>query len=1116
MKISTIFIIHTYNYMRTVRLLTLFAILIAISNPATAQVAYIDSKEVIEKGISQYDSGNYKQAIAILSTVNPCDTNYAIAVYEQVLAYSADSNYTQAMALAKSGIHLRGADKRDFYLAQGAIYDFLKQSDSALALYEKLKKIYPNDNLPYYEEGLVYYHDDKLDKAIDNFQQSLIINPHHFKSHYMLGLLYAMQGRIAESFIAYNISLLMTQSADMAKKAIAPIAGITDATDEVIKLHDKKNEKYSHTLFDEIDQLIISKLALSNSYELKMSVKDNIFKQLQATIEKLKYDAADNNFAMQFYVPVLTKVYNDELFEPFVLLLYSGFGFEQIDAQNDKKKKSVDKAREVVFPYFNDIQSTRVLNYKQRQAAPQFYHYFPNDNLIITGKAVVTEKEKNFVGDVIFYRGNHTIKSKGKYNNKGEREGWWTNYFTNENLLSKIYYTANTETDTSYYYYINGNLKKMVILDAKGEATKEYVYDFGGWLATIREKITDKSYSEKSYFANGLTETELIYDGKDLKDGNYKVYYDNGKLKREFTVVKGKTSGPSKSYYDDGSPNIISVYDNGYYDGPYLAYYKGGTLKEKSTFSKGDHVGDYEEYYESGKLQEKGTYGAKNYKEYLAKYSEAGYIFCTMTLKNNVLTSIKFMDEDKHVTYEKENAYGLFEYPIIYSNGVNAVDMKINDKGHRNGAITFYYSTGSKSEECTYNDGDIEGKSINYFKNGKVKSEINYAKDQLDGYYKTYYYSGQTYTEGWYKEGKRQGTWLTYNINGTLQSNKYYQDDELNGYLKEFNINGQITDKYLYEFGMPVGIVSYDTAGNQTDSVYFGTRNGKVSFSYAPNKKIKGGEFNVKNGSFHGEVKFWYNNGQLKKQEFFRLGKKDSISISYYPDGKIKSKGTYRDGDKVGTWLNYNELGDLVKEDNFNQRGELDGYMTGYANKAVHVKYHFTRGTKDGEQAYYGENGRVAFKLIFNNGDLTGYTYEGKDGKMVPEIKLKNGTGKLIAYYSNGVKSGEAQFEESTIAGCLKVYYTNGKLAEERNYKDYDLNGPFRRYSPDGTLVYDADYKNDEILGTEKTYDNAGKLVISANYYYGENHGLTSVLNPATTKSISYYYHYGSLTNTSK
>jgi uncharacterized protein len=1102
--------------MHTIRLLALFVILLSFTKPINAQVAYIDSKEVLEKGISQYDSGNYKKALAIFNTINPCDTNYAIAVYEKVLCLSADSSYDQAMALAKSGLKLHGADKRDFYLAQGAIYDFLKQSDSAIALYESLKKLYPNDNLPYYEEAIVYYRDEKIEKAIDNFQQSLLINPHHFKSHYMLGLMYAMQGRITESFIAYNISLLMTQSAEMAKKAITPIAGITDATDEVIKLHDKKNEKYSNPLFDEIDQLILSKLALGNNYELKMSVKDNIFKQLQATIEKLKYDAADNNFAMQFYVPVLTNIYQDELFEPFVLLLYSGFGFEQIDAQNEKKKKLVDKAREVVFPYFNNIQNTRVLNYKQRQTAQPFYHYFPNDNLIITGKSIKTEKEENFVGDVTFFRGNHTIKSKGKYNNKGEREGWWTNYYTNENLLSKIYYKANTETDTNYNYYINGNLKKMIILDAKGEATKEYVYDFGGWLSTVREKIDEKSYSEKSYFANGLTETELIYVGKDLKDGTYNVYYDNGKLKRQFAVLNGKTAGPSKSYFDDGSPNIISVYADGYYDGAYLAYYKGGSIKEKSTFSKGEHVGDYEEYYESGKLQEKGTYGPNNLKESLAKYTEAGNIFCTMKLKNNVLTSIKFMDEANHVTYEKENANGLFEYPIIYGNGVNAVDMKINDKGHRNGVITFYYSTGSKSEVCNYNDGDMEGKSINYFKNGKIKSEINYAKDQLDGYYKTYYYNGQLYTEGWYKEGKRQGTWLSYNVNGTLQSNKYYQDDEINGYLKQFNIYGQSNDKYLYQFGMPVGIVCYDTTGAQTDSVYFGTRNGKVSFSYNANKKIKGGEFNVKNGSFHGEVKFWHNNGQLKKQEYFRLGKKDSISISYYPDGKVKSKGTYHDGDKVGTWLNYNELGDLVKEDNFNQRGELDGYMTGYANKVMHVKYHFTRGSKDGEQCYYGDNGRVAFKLIFYNGDLTGYTYEGKDGKMVPEIKLKNGTGKLIAYYNNGIKSGEAEFVENAITGCLKVYFTNGKLAEERNYKDYDLNGPFRRYNLDGTLVYDADYKNDEILGVEKTFDNAGKLVISANYYYGENHGLTTVFYPATTKSISYNYHYGLLTTTSK
>jgi antitoxin component YwqK of YwqJK toxin-antitoxin module len=679
-------------------------------------------------------------------------------------------------------------------------------------------------------------------------------------------------------------------------------------------------------------------------------------------------------------------------------------------------------------------------------------------------------------------------------------------------LSSKVYYIANDERDTSNYYYINGNLKRRVIMDAQGKAIKEFVYDFGGWLSTVRVKIDDKIYSETTYFANGKLEAEFIYNGSDLKDGTYSVYYDNGKLKRQFTVLNGKTSGASKSYFEDGSPNIYSNYINGLFEGSYTAYYKGGVMKEKSTYTKGKQTGEYEEYYESGKLSEKGLYGAKT-KEDLTKYAENGNIYGIMKLKDNVPTHLKFMDDANNVVYEKEDASGLYNYPLFYSNGVKAVDMKINENGRREGLLSFYYSTSAKSEDCNYKDGDLVGKSTSYFKDGKLKSEANYVKDQLDGYYRLLFYNGQTNLEGWYKEGKKQGEWISYSVNGKIESDKYYQDDEFNGYLKQYNINGELRDKYIYQFGMPVGIVCYDTSGLiVTDSIYFGNKNGKIGFTHDPLKKTKDGEFTIHGGSFDGEVKFWYANGQLKKHEFFKMGKRDSTSIFYYPDGKVKTKGTYLNGEKVGKWLNYNELGELVKEDNFNNYGEVDGDMFGYANKILHVKYHFNKGNIDGEQTYYGENGRIAFKLIYEKGDLVAYTYEGKDGKMLPPIKLKNGSGKMICYYSNGTKSGEAEFDQNAIKNGLRVYFTNGKLAEERNYRNFDLYGDFKRYNPDGTLVYEAVYKDDEILGKEKTYDNAGKLVIDADYYYGEYQGITRVTNTASSKTVNYHYHYGTLT----
>ncbi len=1087
---------------------------IMVINKTEAQIPYIDSKVNLENGIEEFGKGNYKKSIELYQQVNESDTNYSLAVYEQVLSLQADSSFEAAKKLALSGLKLRKSNKREFYLALAATYDYLKQSDSSLIIYDSIKKMYPNDHQPVYEEGILYFRKKNYDKALSYFQQSLLINPNHFKSHYMTGMAYAMQGRLSEALIAFETSLLMTQSADLAKQSITLISSITDGTDEVVKLHNDKPEKYSHPLFDDLDQLLLSKLALSKDYKLKMSLNDNVFRQTQVLMEKLKYDATDANFVMQFYVPLLTEVYNRDLFESYILLLFSGFGYENVDALAKKKNKDNDEIKNLVFPYFTKIQNTREVYFESRKKATEMYHYYPKDNLIIVGAASIRGDNKILTGDVQFLRGDHTLKSQGRFTNNGDKDGWWTSYFTTGGIMSREFYANKKEVDSSITYYVNGNVKNITIRDRTGEIKAEYDYEYGGSLSSSRIKLKDNNVEEKSYNVNGQMELSIVYEGKDPRDGNYTVYHANGKIRRVFVLKDGKSNGISKTYFDNGKPSEISNYVKGLLDGPFETYYETGGIKEKSTYRNGRHMGDYEEYYEDGKLSEKGIYG-KEGKEEINKYSESGNIYAIIKSSDNVPNSLKSMNEDKQVMFEKEDKKGIYEYPLYHANGNKAVDMRINDKGYRHGALTFYYITGAKSEESNYTDGDLDGKLVSYFKDGRIRTVEYYTKDKKDGYSKTYYYNGNVQNEGWYKNGKRQGTWKYYYINGQLETEKYFQDDDFHGYYKEYNIHGVLTDKYIYEFGCPVGHVAYDTAGHLVDSLFFGNQNGIFSVRHSATASPDA-SYTIRNGYFNGPTRYAYFNGKDIKREFYKMGKKDSASISLYPDGKTRASGMYLGGYKVGKWSYYDEAGDLVKEENYNSSGLLDGNSNGYACGIMHIQYHNTTGNKDGEQIYFGENGKVAFKLIYENGNLTGYTCEGKDGKMLPVVKIKNGSANMVSYYSNGNKSGEAIFDQNTIKGTLKVYYSNGTVAEERNCRYFDLEGPFRRYNPDGKLIYDAVYKDDELEGIEKTYNKDGKLIVSATYYSGEKNGPTIVTDPVTNQSVTYYYHYGLLTAISK
>ena len=1084
-----------------------------ITTAAQSQIAFFDSREVLLKGYDFYKNGDYKKATEQYALIHECDTNYAIAVYEEVLSLTADSSFQKAKELAKMGLKLQKADKRSMQLALAAAYDYLKQSDSSLAIYDSMKTMYPNDNQAWFEEGIIYFQNKNYDKAITHFQHSLKINPTHFKSNYMLGIVYATQGRLSESMIAFETSLLMTQNADYAKQAIAHINSITEETDEVTKLYHNKAEQYSHPLFDELDQVVNAKLALSTNYKLQMSLNDNIFRQSQVIMEKLKFDPSDTNFVMQFYVPMLVDIYKKDLFESYMLLLFSGYGFEHVDALAKKKGKDIAEVKDITYPYLSRIQETREINYGKREKATSMYHYYPNDDLIVLGITTKVNKENDFIGDVTMFKGNQTLKAAGRFNNEGKKDGWWSYYYPNGAKSSREYYVNGNLRDTLFGYYESGHLAKIITRDLEGEVNAAYEYDNSGWLTTARKKLTGKQVEEKTYYSNGQETVTLVYEGDQLRDGTYKTYYRNGNVKKQFTFKDGKYSGNCKTFYESGKLSEDYNYDNGKLEGSYTAYYESGQVKEKYNNINDKGEGPYEEYYEDGTLAEKGTYSNSKAEE-ITRYTPSGREYVSMSLKKNVMMKMKSTDEDGNVVYDKEDRKGIFEYPIYYPNGNKSVDMKINEKGEREGLLYFYDNYGTKNDEVFYKEGLPDGKRVTFYKNGHIKDSFYYANSDIDGYDKSYFSNGVVQSEGWYKAGKKQGLWKFYHENGKLRMEEYFLNDELNGFYKKYNWNEELTDKIVYDHGTMMAIVSYDTTAAVADSICIGTGNNVCKLSHWKNKTAHSQfDYNVIYGSTEGLSTTRYMNGGIEDISYYKNGNKDSMSIEYFPDGKVENRGTFSDGDKVGKWEYFNQAGQLTYEGNYNKKGSKDGESKTFACNIMRIRYNYKNGKKNGMQIYYGDEGRAALQLCYEDGELTGYTYEGKDGKLLPMVKIKKGRAKISATYSNGNKAAEVEIEQGMIKGPIRIYFSNGQLAQERNYKDDNLEGAFKIYNPDGKLVYDINYKDDKELGVESTYDKDGKLIISASYYYDELNGPTTVTDPATGKTKTYYYHYGMLTS---
>jgi len=75
---------------------------------------------------------------------------------------------------------------------------------------------------------------------------------------------------------------------------------------------------------------------------------------------------------------------------------------------------------------------------------------------------------------------------------------------------------------------------------------------------------------------------------------------------------------------------------------------------------------------------------------------------------------------------------------------------------------------------------------------------------------------------------------------------------------------------------------------------------------------------NKKNGAW----KAYYRNGNLWNEGAYVLGVRNDSIKGYYTDGTIKYKGVFDMGEKTGTWLEYNEQGELVDNKVYMKPGE--------------------------------------------------------------------------------------------------------------------------------------------------------------------------------------------------
>jgi antitoxin component YwqK of YwqJK toxin-antitoxin module/Tfp pilus assembly protein PilF len=154
--------------------------------------------------------------------------------------------------------------------------------------------------------------------------------------------------------------------------------------------------------------------------------------------------------------------------------------------------------------------------------------------------------------------------------------------------------------------------------------------------------------------------------------------------------------------------------------------------------------------------------------------------------------------------------------------------------------------------------------------------------------------------------------------------------------------------------------------------------------------------------------------------------------ITYFPNGKMESKCTYKNGSKNGKWNSWYESGKLREE-------------------ATVVN-----GMVNGKSTTYYENGQII--------------QTGMQLQNLPD-------GEWMEYYETGVLKGKVSFKNGKKNGLATSYFPDGKLQGEYNYKDDKTNGEVKEYHPNGKLKIQGQSLNGYDVGKPSRWDEAGNPI---------------------------------------
>lgn len=366
--------------------------------------------------------------------------------------------------------------------------------------------------------------------------------------------------------------------------------------------------------------------------------------------------------------------------------------------------------------------------------------------------------------------------------------------------------------------------------------------------------------------------------------------------------------------------------------------YESGNLMSQGEFKKGKEEGLWTFWYENGEIESQGYYTKGQPDSLWQWYTEEGKLASIGHYQKGIEhgvwiyyhTNGTMSDSGSYFESRRHNLWKSW-----YENG-NLRNTGSFNRNYQDGFWKTYYENGQPESEGNYKKGELKGIWQNYHTDGQLAEEIEYLSDDKvlivnvwdkdakqivkdgNGHFKTYDENGNLYLTGKVLDGKRKGKWNTYYSNGSIQEEGTWNDDEYlinNVWDPEGNQNIENGN------GTYISYLNNSEIIFEKGEIKDGMREGTWISNY-PSTGTVYQETNYVQGKLSGEIKLFWETGELYATGNMNNGLREGEWIWYYANGIISSRVVFKNDKKEGKQILWSETGQKTKEEHY-ENGEV-------------------------------------------------------------------------------------------------------------------------------------------------------------------------------------------------